>query len=174
MAGTVALLMAAGVVTADGADASAAHTVTVDSHFDDPGFLTGVRNVSCSPLGGVCLVTYRGHSAVTGTLSGWTDYTAWLWMHADGSTTFTTHETFTGAVDGCGLGSFDFVISDGTVTGPDPATQTFTVHGTWTVVDGSGTGALAGVSGSGAEDGVSSADTSTSGTLTGALTCAKH
>lgn len=156
-----------------GARADGGRSLEVRADFQDPGFLTHIRSVSCGPLTEQCEVEYAGHSVVSGTLSGFTDYTAWLRPHPDGTTSYWTRETFTGTVAGCGTGTFEFLISDGTVGSPGPDNGfTFPLHGTWTLVPGSGTGALTALTtGSGDETGTSYADTSTVGQLTGQLTC---
>jgi hypothetical protein len=147
----------------------------VDSRFTDPGQLTGMRGASCGVAQpGVCEFSFTGHSTVTGSLSGWTDYAMWGHGNTDGSMSYSTRETFTGTVSGCGRGTFDFVSEGGRIEpGPsseDPSGQR--VHAPWTLVPGSGTGDLVGlVSGSGVLEGVAYPDTSTRGRWTGVLRC---
>jgi hypothetical protein len=167
---------AAGTANASAAPA-AAGTVVINSQFTDPGELTGVQHTRCGGLQpGLCEFELGGHSRLTGTMAGWTDYTTWAHGNADGSQSYYTHETFTGTVAGCGRGTFDFVVEDGQLSaGPDsedPAGRHF--RGTWTMVPDSGTGDLARVSaGHGEEDGVAYPDLSLKGTFTGQLTCWK-
>ena len=157
-----------------GAPASA-RTVVINSQFTDPGELTDMHHTRCGALQpGLCEVELGGHSRVTGTMAGWTDYTTWAHGNADGSQSYYTHETFTGTVAGCGRGTFEFVVEDGQLSaGPsdeDPAGEH--VHGAWSMVPGSGTGDLARVTaGHGVEDGVAYPDLSAKGTFTGEVTC---
>lgn len=155
--------------------AASDRTIHVDTHFTDAGELTDAQRVRCGEgQPGACEFQTGGHSTLTGTLTGWTDYTGWTHNNPDGSQTYYTHETFTGTVAGCGRGTFEFLSEDAVVeSGPsseDPSARDF--HGPWTLVPGSGTGDLARLhGGSGEIRGVFYADTSTRGTVSGELTC---
>jgi hypothetical protein len=152
-------------------------TVSVESQFKDPGELTDIQRARCGVAQpGVCEAQLGGHSTLTGTMSGWTDYTTWGHGNADGSISYYSHETFTGSVAGCGRGSFEFVVEDGRVgSGPsdqDPAAKH--LHGSWILVPRSGTGDLARlIAGNGEEDGLYYPDSSLSGAFTGSVTCGR-
>lgn len=175
-----ALALVLAIVTTGTAQARSRHddpeVRAVDIQFTDPGLLTGVQNVRCgSQQPGVCELEFRGHSTVTGTMTGFTDYTMWAHGNTDGSKSYYTLETFTGAVDGCGRGTFGFVTEDGVVGATPSATDPLgnDIHATWTVVPDSGTGDLTRlVSGGGEQHGVTYPDTSTHGQMTGTITCA--
>ena len=79
-------------------------TIHVDSQFKDPGELTDIQRARCGMAQpGVCEAQLGGHSTLTGTMSGWTDYTTWGHGNTDGSISYYSHETFTGSVAGCGF-----------------------------------------------------------------------
>ena len=159
------------------AEAAPRRAIHVDSQFKDPGELTDVQRVRCGLLEpGVCEIQLGGHSTLTGTMSGYTDYTTWAHNNIDGSSSYYTYETFTGTIAGCGRGTFDFMVDDGqldaTPMADDPLARHF--HGTWHLVSGSGTGDLAKVTAAdGIEDGKFYPDTSTSGSFTGEVTCGR-
>ena len=154
---------------------SSATAIRIESEFKDPGELTDVQRARCGVAQpGICEAQLGGHSTLTGTMNGWTDYTTWGHPNADGSTSYYTYETFTGTVAGCGRGTFDFVVDDGRVdSGPsdqNPAARH--LHGSWNPVPRSGTGDLTRLSaGHGQEDGLYYPDSSLSGAFTGDLTC---
>lgn len=54
----------------------------------------------------------------------------------------------------CGTGTFTENLTDGTAwfSKIDPATQTFPGHNTWTIIPGSGTGQLVGITGTGTDE----------------------
>ena len=151
-------------------------TITVNTQFTDPGMLTDPQGVRCGyAQPGVCELEFGGHSSLTGTLTGWTDYTAWARGNADGSQTWYAYETFTGTIEGCGRGTFDFVVENGTVSASPDANDPLArdVAGDWSLEPGSGTGDLARVvSLTGAEHSLIYPDTSTKGSFTGTITCA--
>jgi hypothetical protein len=100
-------------------------------------------------------------------------YELWFYRAANGAPSAHTHETFTGTVDGCGTGSFDFVVENVHST-PTPTTAPYAIHfdGDWHVVAGSGRDGLRGVaSGGGQEHGDMSPTTENEGTLVGDITC---
>ena len=150
-------------------------TLVVDIHFTDPGVLTGIQTVRCGiEQPGGCEAEFRGHSTVTGTMTGWTDYTMWAHGNPDGSKSWYTHETFTGTVDGCGRGTFEFMAEDGVVESSpsetDPTGQDF--HAAWSVIPDAGTGDLARlVGGGGEQNGITYPDTSSHGTMIGTIEC---
>ena len=147
----------------------------IDAQFVDPGVLTGVQAARCgAQQPGVCEFEARGHSTVTGTMTGFTDYTIWVHGNPDGSKSWYSLETFTGTLDGCGRGTFGFVAEDGVVeaapSSTDPLGNDF--HARVSVVPQSGTGDLTRlVAGSGEEHGVVYPDTSGHGQMTGTVTC---
>jgi len=157
------------------AQASPPSTIHIESQFKDPGELTDIQRARCGMAQpGACEAQLGGHSTLTGTMSGWTDYTTWGHGNTDGSISYYSQETFTGSVAGCGRGTFEFVVDDGHVSsGPsdqDPAAKH--LHGSWTLVPRSGTGDLARLTaGNGEEDGLYYPDSSLSGAFTGTLTC---
>jgi hypothetical protein len=157
------------------AEAAPPETIAVAVRFRDPGILTGLQAVRCgTQQAGGCELEVRGHSTVTGSWTGWTDYTMWAHGNPDGSKDYYTYETFTGTVDGCGRGRFDFVTEHGHVQSSpsvaNPPGNDFVA--TWTIVPGSGSGGLARVSrGHGEQRGTTYPDTSSAGTMTGGLRC---
>jgi len=179
---TAAAALAALTMTMAGTPAEAAtkqRTVTIKVHtqFTDPGMLTNAQGVRCGyAQPGVCELEFAGHSTLSGTLSGWTDYTVWAHGNVDGSQSWTAYEKFTGTVAGCGRGTFDFVVNDGTVSASPDADDPLAkdVAGSWSFQPGTGTGNLARVvSLSGAEQSLMYPDTSTKGSFTGTITCSR-
>lgn len=157
------------------AHAANRRAIQVQSQFKDPGELTDVQRVRCGVLQpGVCEIQLGGHSTLTGTLSGYTDYTTWAHNNLDGSTSYYTRETFTGTLAGCGRGTFDFMVDDGHVDAAPMANDPLArhLHGTWHLVPGSGTGDFARVTAAnGVEDGKFYPDSSLAGAFTGDVTC---
>jgi len=176
-AGAAALVVAATMllVTPGIAAAASRHTIDVQSQFKDPGELTDMQRVRCGLLEPfVCEVQLGGHSTLSGTMHGYTDYTTWAHANMDGSTSYYTRETFSGTVAGCGRGTFDFMVDDGHVDATPMAGDPLArhLHGTWHLVPGSGTGDLAKVtSADGVEDGKYYPDSSLSGAFTGSVAC---
>lgn len=163
-----------GLPASGSAEAGAGGGIDVRTHFTDPGLVTGLRAARCAPVvqPGVCELEFRGHSTSTGTMTGWSDYTIWGHGNPDGSLSFYADETFTGAVAGCGRGTFEFVLGNGRVEADpqNPALQH--EHADWSLVPASGTGDLRRLrAGNGVEDGVVYPDTSNEGLFTGTLSC---
>jgi hypothetical protein len=115
----------------------------------------------CESTEADCTVTL-GTATYTGTFAGTSEYRSESWPSGDGHS-FTTRETFMGEVEGCGEGTIEWTL-EGTITGAE-------IEDTWTVVAGSGTAALAGVTGEGAQEGQFAADLSYTGTMTGTIRC---
>ena len=110
-------------------------------------------------------------------MHGSVKYTMWAHFDTAGAVVWHTHEIFRGFVAGCGSGTMSYDV-DGTVKPYDsprpktPLAQHLT--GDWTVNPGRGTGGLHGVrSGGGHLDGTARANSSNSGTITGAITCTR-
>jgi hypothetical protein len=85
----------------------------------------------------------------------------------------------------CGVGTFTESITDGTadLRKTNPATLMFPDHNTWTIIPGSGTGQLAGITGTGTDDGSDASltvagntgdPTANKGVHYGTLTCRLH
>lgn len=85
----------------------------------------------------------------------------------------------------CGTGTFTERVTDGTyyLSKIDPATRTVPTHNTWTIIPGSGTGQLVGITGTGTDDvpdasftvaGLTGDPTANKGVHNGTLTCRAH
>lgn len=151
-----------------------ARDIGVVSSFEGPSYATDAQSVRCGPtLPGGCQLEFVGTSTLAGTLSGGTEWTMWGWGNRDGTNEYTTVETFTGTVSGCGTGSFEFTVPDGVVAA-EPTEPNFgrRMTSTWSFVTGSGTGELVALTGGhGDIEGVVYPDQSSDGTLSGVLTC---
>lgn len=154
-----AQLLAAGLALAPltgSAAASTQHparwiTITEHSVFEEPPSTSG----SCAQPGPTCLVDVSGPTHWHGDIEGDSDYL--LHAYVDPSTptdlSFNGPNTFrrTTYIRGCGRGSFVAYNDHGHehLAQPDASTQSFSGENDWTIVPGSGTGQLRGISGHG-------------------------
>jgi hypothetical protein len=103
-------------------------------------------------------------TVLTGDWAGRTEY-QYGWLSVPSGVTYVANvETFTGTVKGCGAGSFTYFM-----TGPQDADGT--IHVTWSIIDGAGTGALSRLQGDGTLTGVFRDDLSSAGDFRGAVRC---
>ncbi len=138
-------------------------TFAVHATDHDPGGRpTGVR---CQ--GGVspCDLVYEGTVFYQGDFVGTGHYTLYFQPGLDGKAHYTGQTVFAGSVSHCGKGGMTIRYYDGTA---DPITRTS--RDRWSIVPGSGTGGLRGISGSGI-DVIRENLPSTDGTVTGTVTC---
>ncbi len=164
--------MSASVATAKAASPSR----TIHAHFDDPG--GGSFAPVCGPTADpICTFQVDGGAFFTGDLEGSTHYHAVGTLNpADHGMDYELYETFTGSVVGCGTGSVSWIVrgalNDESFQTFDPADGTVTMHNTVTIVAGSGTGALAGMTGSFHSEGrLNPATFENHGDFDGSVTC---
>jgi len=144
----VILAMAAALVAAPPAYAQG-EAVTVTSHSHDSGGQTPAA-VVCPPhdgLPGVALNALNQHGLdPADTYRGTSNITVCTYALADGSLFVSGEATDQVTITGCGTGALSYTFS-GPVSAPDPVTLHRTSFISWTVIPGSGTGDLAGVTG---------------------------
>jgi hypothetical protein len=128
-------------------------SVSFVAPFHDPG-APGFTNhhLDCpDPDRGGCAYSFDGTTVETGGMSGSTTYHGWLYP-GDGpgqEVAWEVAETFTGEIAGCGRGTVQWTGRGyGDLTSFDVASQSAHMWGTMTIVRGSGTKGLRGVSGS--------------------------
>ena len=129
----------------------------VQAHFVDAGGQP--FKPVCDPTDpSLCTFQVDGSARFTGGLTGVTKY------HAVGTLDpshhgmdYELHETLTGVVAACGTGTVTWIVrgalNDESMKTYDPATGTVAMHNTVTIVDGSGTAELVGLTGSFLSDG---------------------
>jgi hypothetical protein len=114
----------------------------------------GPDGLSCSAGAGGCSARMTGSTVWTGDFAGPGSYALDFTPAADGTVAYQGIERLSVAVPGCGRGTFEVRISDGSYdpklflsSGGSPVVN----HDRWAVVAGSGTGALIRASGHGTE-----------------------
>lgn len=122
-----------------------------------------------------CEAIVRGQGTTGGDLRGAASYVIYISRPTDatGEPHWEGTLDWQGSVARCGTGTVTFRVTDGAyeTMSFDPVTRHSRARETWTIVRGSGTGALTGASGSASNAVDDHNDGSTNGTLTGTFTC---
>ncbi|MDQ1687900.1 MAG: hypothetical protein QOK42_875 [Frankiaceae bacterium] len=179
LAATVIAVTATAALVSAGPSYAGAHpapSVHFTSPFKDRG--TNPDSVhSCSPgQTGVCEFRFHGSADFTGKLSAFDDYFGYFWVNPEAhQAEAETWDRTTGALNGCGEGSFvlhqhAFGPTGYNTTG-EGAGPGFKLHLTWEILRGSGTGDFTGATGSGTGDGDFTPTLANTGTYTGTITC---
>ena len=115
--------------------------------------------------GTACVIpATRTGATFTGDLTGTAVSAGGGAPNPDGGLSFGSYALFTGEISECGSGSFAYVESGRSADGAS-------LHGDWTIVDGSGSGDLAGITGSGTAVASFGGDGSGTATATGVVEC---
>lgn len=98
--------------------------------------------------------SYSGVSEFHGTLEGEGTFCGWIppTVNPDGTADYIETDTFTGTISGCGRGTLRYDVHGRIQPGYDPARNAVPALESWSVLAGSGTGGLAGVTGGGRDD----------------------
>lgn len=120
-----------------------------------------------------CDAVLVGNTVIDGALTGAGAYTLYATPRSDGNVDYDGEERFVGAIAGCGRGAMTFRIKDGVVDfrHSDVATHSNVDRENWSIVAGSGTDGLEGISGSGSDVLTDHQDTTTDGIGTGTVVC---
>lgn len=102
-----------------------------------------------------CIESLTGTNTLTGDFVGTDLIEVSVLVYADGSSNFTDYESWTGTVTGHGTGSFILLETDGILHADGSATTKVRI------VNGTGTGDLAGITGSGRFSNATGADVTT-------------
>lgn len=153
--------------------ASADTDVRADSHYDSPVPEIVIR--TCPPQkGAISSFAVNGqtsHGLVAGdTITGAGRHWACVYQMRDDTLAYLGEEVLTGSVTGCGSGSFTYKFS-GSISAADPVTGIRENDGTWSVIAGDGTSALARLKGGGRIRSSVTAALTETGELSGHLSC---
>jgi hypothetical protein len=130
-------------------------------------------NFVCGPdqPNGACSIYYDGDGSFAGDLQGTLTFSGRQWVAPDGSLPFEETNVFTGVVNRCGSGSFSYRVTNADLGTFDPFQQAFVGDEDWTIVPGSSTSGLPGLTGSGHDPFTFHLDASVDGSFTGTVTC---
>lgn len=169
------LVAATALVACDDADSASSDDTSSETAVDDDRDGTDIEfsttfgapdmlAPACDDDGNCVLPLTRAHGTIEGSITGRTVSGGVGTAIASGGYSAAGVQVFVGTIEGCGTGTLvwtEYITSDGVDT-----------TGTWTIVEGSGTGDLESVTGGGTFDADVQADSTGSATGSGTISCA--
>ncbi|HEV2173577.1 MAG TPA: DUF3224 domain-containing protein [Nitrospira sp.] len=165
------ILVLHGIANADAEDKKAgpiqikAHFETTPDHYDMAPPCSAWTSV---PTKGTCrgLGRNTGPETITGDWQGQSEYAYGFFIFPSGHSYGSGLDHFSGTISGCGTGSVVY-------RAPFSSDSKGNVQGQWQMIEGSGTGGLAGLRGTGTFSQITKPDGSTVGDYSGTVYCSK-
>jgi uncharacterized protein DUF3224 len=165
------ILLLHGIANADATDKKArpiqnkAHYETTPDHYDMAPPCSAWTSI---PSKGTCrgLGRNTGPETITGDWQGHSEYTYGFFILPSGCSYSSGVDHFTGTIRGCGTGSVVYQVSFSSDSKGN-------FQGKWQMIEGSGTGDMAGLRGTGTFSQITKPDGSTVGDYSGTVYCSK-